>query len=114
MTETELQRVQHQTWRLERRVRIVLRVHALTNEGMPCLRQMNADLMRATGLQATLDERRAAQRFAKEHGSHGLTTERWVVGRAAPTVTAILHQARGNRAIAHATVHDRSIAPTHR
>src|SRR5207244_6498469 len=63
VVEGELAGVQHEAWRFEQLAAIVFGVDALAEQGMPALRQVNANLVRAPGFEPTFDEGRAAQRF---------------------------------------------------
>src|SRR4051812_32073664 len=61
MNETQRARVQHRARRIDHRSAVVADVNALADEGMAALRQVDAYLMLAAGLEAALDPRRTGE-----------------------------------------------------
>src|SRR5262245_34923220 len=93
MLEAELASVQHQARRRQQRALVAARVDPIADDGMASLGEVNADLMRAAGFEAALDEACTLQAFEHLDVGDGFPAELAALGRAAQTVAAILDQA---------------------
>src|SRR5216117_2814378 len=62
MHESEYARVEHRARRFDLRARVVADVHALADQGMAELGQVDADLMLPSGFEAALDQGRTRER----------------------------------------------------
>lgn len=77
---------------------VIAGVHALSDEGKPCLREVNSDLVCAAGLQATIDQGRSLEVAERCHVGDGELPLVCVLGGAPDAVAAIRDEVRSEGA----------------